>query len=145
AHAVDRERTNLVQNGTRRAAVFRTAGIGYDAEGAELVAAFLYRHESGMAAPAGRGRQVVELGFGWKIGFDHRLAPTGAFHHVGQTMVGLRAEDDVDEGGAGADLGALGLRNAAANSDQPPLGTTRCAQPPQIGIDLFGCLLPDVA
>mgnify|MGYP003335414498 CR=1 FL=1 len=36
----------------------------------------------------------------------------GARHHLGQLVVGLRAQDDVDEGRAGQDFRALGLRGA---------------------------------
>ena len=77
---------------------FGAARVGHDAEGAELVAAFLDGQEGG-DAPAARGgvRQVVELVLGGEIGLDHRAAgAAGAGHHLRQAVVGLRAEHDVD-------------------------------------------------
>src|SRR5258708_20476035 len=65
-------------------------------------------------------------------------------------MIGLRTEDDVDMGGAAEDLGAFGLGDAAADREDHPAAGFRArrlqrAQPPELGIDLLGRLLADVA
>ena len=83
-----------------RARYFRAARIGHDAEGAELVAAFLHGEEGGDAARAIsarlRLRQMLELVLDGVVGLDDLLSGAHLLHHIGQAMIGLRADDEVD-------------------------------------------------
>ena len=142
--------TDLV-HGARR---FGTARKRHDAEGAELVAAFLHRDEGSDAAPAhggaARRRQMIELVVDRKLGIDRVALALGARDQAGQMMIVLRTDDDVDCGRAADDFFALGLRNAAGHRDQdaPVVGRGVFFQPAhaaEFGIDLFGGLLADVA
>src|SRR5260221_11923300 len=65
-------------------------------------------------------------------------------------MIGLRTEDDVDMGGAAENLGTFGSADAATDrEDLRPAGfrarRLQRGQPPELGIDLLGRLLADVA
>jgi hypothetical protein len=106
-----------------RARIFRAARIGHDAEGAELVAAFLHgeerAHRTGRAARTRRakGRQVVELVLGGELGVERaRRARAAAI--IRQAVIALRPDDEIDAGRAADDLGAFGLRDAAGDGDQ---------------------------
>src|SRR6201999_2833110 len=98
-----------------RPGYFRAAGIGNHAERAELVAAFLDRQESRDAARADlallRNRQVLELVFQRIFRIDDPLALFGAAQRIGQTMIGLRADDDIDGWRAAQDFLTFGLGN----------------------------------
>ena len=65
-------------------------------------------------------------------------------------MIALRADHDVDRRRAADDLLAFGLRDAAGHRDAH-LAAVACglvlgdAQPPELGVDLLGGLLADVA
>jgi hypothetical protein len=92
-----------------------------------------------------------ELVLGWKLGRDDaRATERRLSHEIGKAMVTLRADDDVHDGGAGNDLLAFGLRNAARHSDQ---GFEAIAfatlllesHSAELRIDLLGGLFPDVA
>ncbi len=102
-------------DGTAR---FRAAGIGHDAEGAELVTALLHGEEGGdglILARRGFG-QEVEFLLDREIGLDHRACGAmRARDHFGQAVIGLRPEHDIDEGSALGDLGAFRLRDAAGH------------------------------
>ncbi len=146
AHAPAHQRLGLGEDAGGRAALLGAAGIGDDAEGAELVAPLLHRQEGrgrGARAPL---RQVVELVLGRKLGIDRALARLGPAQKVGQAVIGLRPHDQIDKRRAREDLGAFGLRHAARDRDAQigTLGLER-AQPADVGIDLFGRLLADVA
>ena len=65
-------------------------------------------------------------------------------------MIGLRAEDEIDERRAAADLAALGLGDAAGHGNQHGFAPARfaCFQRTdlaELGIDLFRRLFSDVA
>ena len=155
-NAAFHQRAHFVLDGRHRAGGLRAAGVGHHAEGAELVASFLRRHACRRAVGAALLRQLVELGFRREIGVEHagRLAAflrlAGAGQHLGQTMVGLRAEHHVHGGRAAHDLGAFGLRNAAGHGNQRlgPLllaGAGSLAQAAHFRIDLLCGLLADMA
>ena len=122
---------------------FGAAGVGDDAIGAELVAAFLHREErAGVGASA--LREGVELADRRHVGVD-RPGAAGRFgDHFGQAVIGLRADDDVDHRRASPGLGALGLGDAAGKRDQR-LRPVLAAQPADVGIGLFGGFLADMA
>ena len=87
----------LVQDLRRRARILGAAGIGHDAERAELVAAFLDGQKRGHPLPCPGRRQMVEFGLLGKAGIDHAAAAApGPRHQLRQPVVGLRAEDQVD-------------------------------------------------
>ena len=144
AHAARHEVAGFRQDALGRAADLGAAGIGNDTEGAELVAALLHGQEGrGRAACGGALRQVVELVLGREVGVHGgRLAP----RHGGQAVIGLRPHDKVHQRHPADDLVPLGLGHAARDTDLEvrPLGLERL-QAPEVGIELFGRLLADVA
>ncbi len=128
--------------------MFGAAGVGNDAEAAELVAAFLDGQERGDALGRGAVRQVVELVLRREVGLDHLAAGAGrAGDHFRQAMIGLRAEDDVDIGRAGEDFRALGLGDAAGDGEDHAVagGFLHPAQAAEFGEHLLGRLVADVA
>ncbi len=138
----------------RRARELGAARIGHDAEGAELVAAFLDRQERRDAGGGALARQEVELALDREVGVQHPLAggAAGSGDHLGELVVGLRAEHHVHEGRAGHDLLALGLRDAAGDGDDHAaavflggLTVLLDAQAAEFGKDLLRRLLADVA
>ena len=136
-----------------RTGVFRSARVGDHAESAEFIAAFLDGQKSGRRAGRhGRtGGQVVELFVVGENGFDLMLClRRDAGQHFGQAMVALRADHDVDDGGAGDDFGAFGLGHATGNGDNGVFA--ECAalvfhflDAAEVRIDLFGSLFANVA
>ena len=107
----------------RRTRNLGAARIGDDAERAELVAALLDGEEGGDAAGLG-GRGAVErreLLLHGEIRGDRTRACRRLGEDLGQAMIGLRADDEVDQRRAGENLGALGLRDAAGDADHYPL------------------------
>ena len=144
AHAARHQIACLGQDAGGGAADLGAAGIRHHAERAEFIAAFLHGQEGGgMAARRGALRQVVELVLGREIGVDGR--PLAA-RHRGQAVIGLRTDDQVDKRHAPDDLVTFGLRDAARDPDLEirPLGLERL-EPAQVGIQLLGRLLADVA
>ena len=156
------ELARFAQHGRRRPRILGAARIGHDAEGAELVAAFLDRQEGRAGAHALRRGQVIELALGREVGVEHartRQALAGAAYRglalglgqkLGQAVVGLRAHDDVDGGLAAHDLLALGLGDAARDGDGEiaAFGAALAlgiAQAAELGIDLLRGMLADVA
>ena len=127
-------------------------GVRHDAERAELVTALLDREES---RDARQGRQLlgqtVELAFQRKVGVEHaRLRARPPVQQLGESMVSLRTDHDVDEGGPLEHGLAFGLGYTTCDADQhvhaafaPPLAQT--PQPAELGIHLLGSLFPDVA
>ena len=96
------------------------ARIGHDAEGAELVAAFLHGDEGRHAALADRGAarrgEMAELVLDRKLRVDD-LAVRGARQHLRQPVIALRPDHEIDPGRAAEDLLAFGLRDAAGDGD----------------------------
>ena len=136
-----------------RAGDFGAARIGHDAEGAELVAAFLHGEEGGDAARLRLGlvrcRQVLELVLDGIVGFQHPLAALDALQGFGKPVIGLRADDEIDGRRAAQDFVALGLRDAAGNADHhlaafAGLFLLQVTQPPERRVDLLGGLLADM-
>jgi hypothetical protein len=131
-----------------------TAGIGHDAEGAELVAAFLHGEKGGHAAGADgfcrRIRQSVELVFGGKLGLDDALAVARPRQRLGQAVIGLRPDDHIDNRRAADDLLAFGLGHTAGDRDHQVAAfgialSLELGQPAKLRIDLFGGLFADMA
>ena len=129
----------------------RASRVGHHAEGAELVAALLHGQER--AHGLGRrtlrqGRELVLLG---EAGLDDLAAfGSGAGNEVAEAMVALRPDHEIDEGRAAQHLRALRLSDAAGNRDDRCLPRTRprvlhLADAAEIGIDLLGSLLADMA
>ena len=143
AHPARNQIAGFGQDTVDRTADLRPAGIGHNAEGAKLVAAFLNRQESGRRT-TGRGgfRQMLELVLGGKLGID----PAPLAHHFRQAVIGLRAHDQIDQRHAALDLGTLGLCDAARNADLEigTLGFQRL-EAAKVGIQLFRGFLADVA
>ena len=95
-------------------------------------------------------RQMLELVLDRVVGLDDLLAAAGAAHHIGQPVIGLRADHQVDDGRAPQDLLAFGLRDAAGDADRHFAAGAlarrlQLADAAELGIDLFGRLLADVA
>ena len=136
-----------------RAREFGAAGIGHDAEGAELVAAFLHGDEGRNAAGEDRRRlrrrQMAELVLGRQFRIDDAAA-LRLRQQFRQAVIGLRADDEVDGRLAPLDLGAFGLRDAAGD-DELGLASLRfalalqVAQLAELGIDLVRRPLADMA
>ncbi|MPL97135.1 hypothetical protein SDC9_43323 [bioreactor metagenome] len=145
-HPLRHQLLGLGKDARNRARDLGAAGIGHDAEGAELVAAFLHRQEGGGATGRRAFGQLVELVLDREFGVDGALAAGGGGDHLGQAVIVLRTDDQIDERHPAHDLGALGLRNAAGDADlQIGLRLLERAQPAEVGIDLLGRLLADVA
>ena len=134
-----------------RPAALGAACVGHHAEAAEPVAALLDSQECGDPLRRGRVGQEVEFLLGRKIGLDHRPAGAGGTgHHLGQPMVGLRTQDDIDIRRARQDFVALRLRHAACDRQDHPSARrgTLLLEPPQpakFGEHLLGGLVADVA
>ncbi len=73
---------------------------------------------------------MVEFGLVGKAGVDHPGAAGAerARDQLGQPVVRLRAEDEIDIGRPAADLGAFGLGDAAGDRDQHRTSAARLAQ-----------------
>ena len=123
----------------------RAARIGHDAIGAELVAAFLHGEKARRIGPLAFG-QCRELGDRGHVGVGRALALHRPVEHLGQAVIGLRADHHADRRRTRHDLFALGLRDAACDRDHRRL-VLRLAlgQAADVRIDLFRRLLADVA
>ena len=64
---------------------------------------------------------------------------------LGQVVIGLRPDDDVDAGRAARDLGAFGLGDAAGDRDHRLDAAGAVQHPADLGIDLLGRFLADMA
>ena len=122
------------------------AGVGDDAIGAEFVAAFLHGEKGGGRALAALGERG-EFGDRGHVGVGVALALHRPVDHVGQAVIGLRADHHRHRRRARHDLVALGLRDASRDRDQRRLASlgTRLHQPADVGIDLLGRPLADMA
>ncbi|MGY3630616.1 hypothetical protein ACVWWI_007547 [Bradyrhizobium sp. USDA 3686] len=154
AHAVLGEPLHVVDDLCHRPRDFRATRVRHDAEGAELVAAFLHRDESGNAAGADRAGlglgQEAELVLSREFGLDGAAFIAGALQQLRQMMIALRSHHDVDRGCTAHDLLALGLCHAACDRDLhgTPVargGVLGDAQAAELRIDLFRGLLADMA
>ncbi len=99
----------------------------------------------GGAAPGQMGELVLDREFG-----VHHPALSRSGPEVGQAVIALGADHHVDRGLAGLDLGALGLGDASGDDDPgvEAAGLPLALEHPQaaeLGIDLLGGLLADVA
>ena len=153
-HARARQSLDLRDHGGNRPRDFRTPGVGHDAESTELVATLLHRDESGHAARANiracRQGQMHEFIGGREIEIDRGRRGRVPVEERWKTVVGLRADHDIDRGLPGNDLGALCLGNAARDYDlrlAAPQGALRfhIPDPAELGKDLLGRPLPDMA
>ena len=103
-------------------------------------------------SPAVGCGQVVELVLGREFGVDDRRPfARRAREQLGQAMIALRADHHVDRRRAAQDLPALGLGDAAGDDDRASRGPRplrarlQVAHPAELGIDLLGGLLADMA
>ena len=85
-----------------------------------------------------------------EFGIDRRPAGARRGDELRQAVIGLGADDNIDEGGAPYNLGALGLGDATGNADGDlATGLSRSflqhAEAPEIGIDLFRRFLANMA
>ena len=97
-----------------------------------------------------RRPQAVELVLDRKLGVDHGDAATDPPQELRQVLIVLRADRQIDRGGAADDLGPFGLRYAAGDRDHDPPaalggGLLQPVHAAELGIDLVGGLLADVA
>ena len=154
AHAGVRQPRDLGDDLHDRARHLGAARIGHDAEGAELVAAFLHGHEGRDAARArrraARRRQQIELVLDRELGVDHAFAAPNARQQSRQPMVALRPDHEIDRRRAADDLLAFRLGDAAGDRDHHAAavaggGLLEHAHAAELGIDLLGRLLADVA
>src|SRR5207302_9296410 len=81
---------------------------------------------------------------------DHGSSAADAPQEFRQVLIILWADHQIDRGGAADDLGTFGLRHTAGDRDHDPAavaggGLLPPAYAPELGIDLFGRFLADVA
>ena len=154
AHARGGQPFDLGDDLADRTRDFAAARIGHHAEGAELVATFLHGDEGGNPALgdrlARRRGEHVEFVLDREFGVDDLLAVLHARHEVGQPVIVLRADHQVDTAGAADDLLALGLCHAAGDRDQHAAalrrgGLLHDADAADLGVDLFRRFFADVA
>ncbi len=94
---------------------------------------------------------MIEFRFAGKIGIELRsCAPRGAGHHLGQAMIGLRPQHDIDVGGAAQNLRSLRLGHAAGDRDDGlPAGFGALLfcdfQAAELGEEFFRRLFTDMA
>jgi hypothetical protein len=154
AHAGLGQNFRLADDAGGRAGGFRAARVGHDAEGAELVAALLNGEESRNSARAGalrpRRGDVVELVLDREFRVDDAAPRLSPPQQIGQAMVILRTDDEIDGFLPTQDFGAFGLRHAAGDRDARVAAgggalLFQLAQLAQFGEDLFGGALPNMA
>ena len=147
AHATLHQIARLGQDTLNRAGDLGPARIGHNAEGAELVAAFLHRQECrGGAFGLGAGFEMLEFVFFREISVERLFSNARLGLHLGQAVIALWADDQIDHGLAAHDLLTLGLRDAARDADfQIGFFSFQPFEPAKLGINLFGSLFPDVA
>ena len=130
--------TSLLQNVFNRARIFGSPGIGNDAVGTEIVAAFLNGQKSAGAGAVILG-QKVKFGFGRKFGIDDCLAflPPDPFKNFGQAVVCQRAGGKINKRSPFGDLLVLGLNNATDYADNHVFAGSKAffadeVEPPQV-------------
>jgi hypothetical protein len=126
-----------------RTADLGPAGIGYDAVGAEFVAAFLDGEEGGYAraAAGGKGGELIE---GRKVSVDRTGTAFNLAQELRQAVVCLRTDDKVDGLGPALGLGAFSLSDAAGERDHG-LRAILAAEATDFAVGLLRSLLADVA
>jgi hypothetical protein len=151
AHAGGREVAYLIEDLFDRPRDLGAARVRNDAERAELVAAFLHGDEGRHPPRAGfrgaRRRQERELVLHRELGLDR---PRLARQQLGEPVIALRTDHEIDHRRAAHDLLTLGLGDATRDCDRDvaPVRARLAlhhAQAAELGIDLFGRLLADVA
>ena len=96
-------------------------------------------------------RQMGELLLLGECRLDQRAVfGARAGNELRQAMIALRADDEIDGRHAAHDLGALGLGDAADDGDHRVVAgggalVLQDADAPEVGVDLLGRLLADVA
>jgi hypothetical protein len=154
AHAGAGEAGNLVDDRANRTRGLGAAGIGHDAERAELVAALLHGHERRDAATANRaGRadgKMSKLVLGREVGGDDAGPQARFAHELRQAMITLRTDHDIDRRLAAQDFRSLGLRYATGDDQRrpppPPAALVfEFAQLAELGIDLLRRPFADMA
>ena len=93
---------------------------------------------------------MIEFVVGGKLGIDGFAVARGARQQIGQAVIALRTEHEIDRRSAADDLLAFGLRDAAGDRDDetPACGGGRflhAAHAAEFRIDLLGRLLADMA
>ena len=145
-HAALDQIARLVQNAHGRAAHFGPPGIRHHAKGTELVAPFLHCQEGGRAAcRLGARFQMLEFVFFREIRVE-RLFPGAGFRlHLGQAVIALGADHQIDSRLAAHDFSAFGLCDAPCHPNlQVRIANLERLEPPKFRIDLFSCLFTDV-
>ena len=154
AHAGIHEPRHFVDDFLHRSRDFRATRIGHDTERAEFVTAFLHGDEGRYAARTrcrgARRGEMIEFVVERKLGVDRLAVARCARKQIGQTVIVLRADHEIDGRCAPDDFLAFGLRDAAGHGDAniAALGLGRlfqAAHAAELGIDLFRRLLADVA
>ena len=154
AHAGIRQPLDLGEDFIGRPRRLHATRIRHDAEGAELVAAFLHGDEGGDTAAADRGAarrgQMIEFVVDRELGIDRLAVARGARQQIGQAVIALRTHDEVNNRCAADDFLTFGLRDAAGHRDHhAPAGGGRgvlhAADAAKLGIDLLRRLFADVA
>ena len=154
AHARAGEAGNLVDDRANRTRGLGAAGIGHDAERAELVAALLHGHERRDAATANRaGRadgKMSKLVLGRKVGGDDARPQARFAHELRQAMIALRTDHDIDRRLAAQDFRPLGLGDAAGDDQRrppprPAALVLELAQLAELGIDFLRRPFADMA
>ena len=144
AHALVGQAGDLGEHVVERPRHLFAAGVGNDAVGAVLGAAFHDRDEGGRALDP-RRRQVVELLDLGKADVDLRpLLALLAGQHRRQPVQGLRSEHEVDVGRALDDRRAFLAGDAAADADQRAL-VLQVLDPAEVAEHLVFGLLADRA
>ena len=129
---------------------FRAARIRNDAEGAEFIAPFLDGQKGGGAVACACFWQGVEFLINIEIRLqDGTALACRARNHFRQTVIGLRANDNVHHGRACVNFGSLCLRDAACDRDLRLFAGLRSGsfdvfQATKFGIDFFRSLFPNV-
>ena len=100
-------------------------------------------------AVAVRRGEMIEFVVDRKLGIDRLAVARGARQQVGQAVIALRPDDEIDRRRAADDFLAFGLRDAAGDRDHDaPAGGGRrvlqAADAAELGIDFLGRLFPDV-
>ena len=88
---------------------------------------------------------MLKLVFIREVSIERSLTRIDLFHHLGQTVIGLRPHDQINHRLARHDLGPLGLCHATRHPDLEVriLGAQRLVAA-QLGINLFSGFFADV-
>ena len=65
---------------------------------------------------------MLELVLDRIFGLDHAFAAARLLHDIGQAVIGLRPDDQIDHRRAAQDFRAFGLGDAAGDADQSSRG-----------------------